>query len=317
MRLLLTFIHSFPCQQRFDFHSEIYKHKTSSAATFMICDILTKADAFFRIPTFMESERGVKSDCSAKELPISRAMLEPGSYLRLQDAVIDQIMATTSHNLRPARLLIEQLRKRNLYGCAGEKQIKSSNAFDTELWEKSEDEIAKEIMFFKGEHENELGCPVYLDREDFIVEKSTIHHGAKEADPVENMRFLPKNSNEEKLLGPIEDLPVAIAITGGLEGSKSESMQEQRIRFYCRGGKDKLDLLRHIVAAWKSEYESERMMTEEVGSNSDSDENEQHESARLATQEEDESSVGRTPQRNGRNDSDDEEPSPFPLSHMR
>ena len=117
---------SLACQQRFKFHSEVYKHKTVVAGAFMVIDILAKADPYFRIPTLMESEQGVKS-VKVKELPISRAMENPTSYLRLKDSVLDQIMATTSPELREARLLIEKYQKRDLYSMAFKKQINFLN----------------------------------------------------------------------------------------------------------------------------------------------------------------------------------------------
>lgn len=115
----------------------------------MVVDILTKADPYFRIPTLMESEQGVKS-VKVKELPISRAMENPTSYLRLKDSVLDQIMATTTPELREARLLIEKYQKRNLYSMAFKKQINVSQRAEARLWEMSEEDIANEVLRIGG-----------------------------------------------------------------------------------------------------------------------------------------------------------------------
>lgn len=294
-------------KKRFKLHNEVYQHKTAVAGKLMVIDILAKASAF-RIPTLMESEQGVKS-VEVKELPISRAMENPTSYLRLKDSVLDQIMATTSPELREARLLIERYQKRDLYTLAFKKQIKLSHRAEARLWKMSEKEIANEILRIEGKHADKSGGVVQLNIEDFIVDKMQMHHGGGQANPVDFMRFLAKEEDEEELLGPIGKLPHAVAMTSGLDGSKSVDMQELWLRFYCRGDDAKLDLLRHILKLWDFESQSEAMFTEEY---SDSDGDDRRESVPL-TQEEEESSFRGTPQKGGGYGFDsDGEPSPFP-----
>ena len=74
-------------ETRFNLHNAIYQHKTVSAATFVICDILCKADPYLRIPTSIPDGRIVgKAKSEYKSLPMSRAMLDPIAFLRLTDS---------------------------------------------------------------------------------------------------------------------------------------------------------------------------------------------------------------------------------------
>jgi len=300
--------------QRFKLHKQVYTHKAAAAATFMIYDILTKADPYYRIPTYMDSEWSLKSDERTNELPISRAMLHKTSYLRLRDSVIELIMATTSPELRESRLLIERLWNRDLYKCVGRKTLDLTNAAEAAIWEMNEDEIASDFVKINGTHNDGKGSFIYLEEEDIIVEKYKIHHGAGEDNPVSLMRFVPKDQ-KHKLTGPIEGLPIARAPPKGGDGNTPVKMQEQILRIYCRGGEEKQDLLKHVYKLWESNNVALGVVTAECSSDSDSDNDEHRESVPL-TQEEDESSVG-TPLRGGHRYESDGEPSPFPSRQMR
>ena len=291
---------------RFNFHSEIYTHKTTSAVKFMICDILTHADPFFRIPTYMDSDRCFKSDKGLKELPISRAMLHKTSYLRLRDSVIDQIMATTTPELRTSRLIIERLWNHDYYKLAATKPIDLSNPMEAAIWGKSEQDIAKEVLLIKGEHRDWSGASIFLDEEDFVVEKSVIHHGKGTDNPVDFMRFVP-DDEKRKLTRSVDDLPIAKTLNG-YHGNTPKVMQEQSIRFYCRKGEEKKDLLKHVFELWEDECISEGIVTADYSSD-DSDSGEQRESVPLTQEEQ---SPPASPHR-GDYGIDNGEPSPLPM----
>jgi hypothetical protein len=302
---------------RFKLHTTVYKHRASVAATFMIKDILSLADPYFRLPTYLESELTLKSDDSdVKELPISRAMLNDTSYLRLRDPVIDQIAATTRPELRDARLLIERWCKRDLYKCIAKKRINLTKPNEAAIWQMTEEEIAQEMLSIKGEHRDEDGNPVQLEEQDIIVEKYKIHHGAGEANPVGFVRFLDKQQ-EKKLGEPIDELPVAIAHDVSKDGAALREMQAQSVRVYCRGKEEsgKQELLAHVFKLWEMERDAQGVVTANTTCESDLDDDEQRESVPL-TQEEEESSVG-SPQRGIRQYDSDGEPSPFPAGNNR
>lgn len=297
---------------RFRLHQQVYKHKAAMAATLMICDILVRADPFFRIRTFSESDESLKSDGEVDELPISRAMLHKTSYLLLDDHVIDQIRATRTPELREARLIIERLKARDLYKMAAMKSINLAKANEAAVWNLTEDEIAKEILSVNGQHTFENGHLVSLEEDDFIVEKCVMHHGAGQDNPVANVRFLKDKQEVKKLTNPIEELPTAVAKVMDKEGYASPPMQDQFIRVYCRGGIEKQDLLAHAFANWESESDEERMHTENCGSDSDSDDDDDdHRGSVPLTQD----SVG-SPPRNGLQYDSDSGPSPFPARNQ-
>ena len=265
--------------KRFDFHASIYTHKTSMAATFMICDIFTHADPFFRIPTVMDGDVAPQDGMPAA-LPISRAMLHKTSYLRLRDGVIDQIMATQTPELRKARSIIERLWNRDLYKCAATKPIDVHKRKEKAVWDKSEADIKKEILQLGGVHGGQDGELVCLNEEDIIVEKCKMHHGQGEDNPVMLMRFLPKDELP-KLTRPFDQLPTAVKLKDEvISGNTPRAMQEQSIRVFCRGDSNKLDLLRHVFCLWAKEVEEEFQFTVEEA-NSDSDYGEESQPAAL------------------------------------
>jgi HD superfamily phosphohydrolase len=257
---------------RFRNHQQIYSHKTPIAATFMLCDIFTSADPFFRIPTYLDSDhRCFKSDEGPKGLPISRAMLHKTSFLRLRDSVIDQIMATTTPELKESRLLIERLWNRDLYKCAGSIPIDSTTSSGQALSAMTEEKIKIDILKFRGEHKGSDGRPIYLEDDDFIVEKNKIHHGKKTINPVMLMRFLPKRELRS-LTSPVNKLPMAYQTKNLNYGNTPVVMQEESIRVFCRGDNEKLDLLRHVFELWEHAMDSEIQITADDSSNSDFDE---------------------------------------------
>lgn len=257
---------------RFRNHQQIYSHKTPMAATFMLCDILTSADPFFRIPTYLDSDHGkIKEVGEPTELPISRAMLHKTSFLRLRDSVIDQIMATTMPELEKSRLLIERLWNRDLYKCAGAMPIDPTTPRGEVLSKKKEEDIKNEILNFQGKHNTDSGRLICLDDDDVIVEKNRINHGKGQKNPVMLMRFLPKRELRW-LTRPVDQLPIAHPPSNSNNGNTPVVMQEESIRVYCRGDSEKLDLLSHVFSLWEQEMDAEMLITADDSANSDSDE---------------------------------------------
>lgn len=295
--------------QRFKLHKSVYHHKTTVAATFMICDILTLADPYFRLPTVMEDESAIQED---EGLPVSQAMRNKTSYLELRDSVIDQIKATRTPELRESRLLIQRLRERNLYKCVAMKSLQLTKPSEAAIWAMSEHEIAEEIVNIRGRHTDKQDRPIHLEEDDFIVEKYKIHHGAGTDNPVDFMRFVPKDQYR-KITLPIKDLPTACNRKSNGDGNTPVVMQEQFLRIFCRGGEDKQDLLKHVFELWESESAGEGIVTAECSSDSDSEGEGQRESVPL-TQEEEECSFG-TPTRGSHRYDSDGEPSPFPAQN--
>ena len=86
-------------------HANIYKHKTVVSAQYLICDILCKADPYFRISTTASGHFG-KAKKKFSSLPMSQAMLDPVSFMELNDSVIEWILHDPDPRLAGAQKLI-------------------------------------------------------------------------------------------------------------------------------------------------------------------------------------------------------------------
>jgi deoxynucleoside triphosphate triphosphohydrolase SAMHD1 len=239
--------------QRFRNHSKIYQHKTTQAATYMVADIMTSADPYYRIKVVddIDNSKPVYPD----GLPISLAMIDPDYYLRLKDSIIDKIEDTVKPELQKSRLLIRRLRERDLYKCVATKKIRSRNAVDQQIFQKKEEDIAKEIICQKGVHDDKYGQVVSVTEDDFIVEKASLHLGAKEKNPVSLCRFVDKGQLFKVTKEDINELPEATQVDEDhYETHLPRSFIERSIRVYCRNP-EKVDLLSHLFDQWLSQYE--------------------------------------------------------------
>jgi hypothetical protein len=195
-------------------------------------------------------------------VPISRAMKHAGSFLRLKDSVIDQIEATTTPELEPARDLIERYRNRDLYKCAASKVLRSQHSqLHRRIWDKAEEDIVDEILMYKGKHTGTDGKELTLSRDDVIVLKCDIHHGQKDADPLTKMRFLEKSQLNKIAADQYLDLPVADEVhPSEYESRLPRTLREFSLRVYCRTA-SKLELLTHVFTLWWDQIHSELSMT--------------------------------------------------------
>ena len=239
--------------QRFRNHSKIYQHKATQASTYMVSDIMIYADPFYRIKA--ADLVGAKSEYP-EGLPISRAMKDSEFYLRLKDSIIDKIEDTDQPELKRARLLIRRLRQRDLYKCVATKKIQSHKQEDQLMFQKTEEDIAKELIDIKGFHrDSENGKRLSLTENDFIIEKASFHCGQKDKNPVLFCRFIPKDYMFKTTSKDIGDLPKAIQVDeNDYETHFPKSFIEKSIRVYCRTP-EKSDLLLHVFQLWCREYE--------------------------------------------------------------
>jgi deoxynucleoside triphosphate triphosphohydrolase SAMHD1 len=255
---------------RFELHSIIYKHKTNVGVAYMISDILCLADPHFLVSTtpFQGTGGAINASGNAKTeydyLPLSRAMMNPMSYLRMRDSVIDQIEATTCPELEPARKLVHRLWSRDLYKCVTTKVLKIHKiAKDRRIWELSSSGIIHDIVDLKAQHDDGEGGTIELVGRDVIVDKCQIHHGQKHQDPISKMRFVEK-SQLNKLSSPhYKDLPEAKVVnTDEYDSFLPRTLMECSLRIYCRDT-SKVDLLRHAFELWWDSIHDEMEMTEE------------------------------------------------------
>lgn len=89
---------------RFKMHCTVYQHKTSTAASAMLSDIMKQADLYHEI----EGTNGQKHS-------ISSAVIDKEAFLALDDTIIHDIRKSKSKDLEPARKLAKRFLARDLY----------------------------------------------------------------------------------------------------------------------------------------------------------------------------------------------------------
>jgi len=209
----------------------------------MISDILLLAEPHFQIVTVndgkdmfapLPDDDDNRSSSGAKQLPISRAMTDPRTYLELTDTVLDKIMNTDKPQLRPARILIKRFRSHEIYKRIRVPQnVIGDTVWEQTLWSMKEEEIVEEILKLNemdvfGDDDDDKA----LKEDDIIIEKRKIHHGMKEKNPVNFMRFLPKDLHRQLLNTP-ENLPTARQIPD-TSYRKPNVFLQKSVRVYCR-----------------------------------------------------------------------------------
>jgi hypothetical protein len=224
-------------KERLNLHESVYRHKTVQAVGYMIQDILCLADPYFPIPAHNHDVSGTTTAQPKREydsLPMSLAILDTNVFQRMTDSVIDLIEAKIDvPELAPAQALIQRLRRRDLYKCAGEHAISLQDPHDKVVWEQSVEQIKSDLIYVKGTHTDpDTGKPIRLEAKDIIVEKCSIHHGSNESNPLDNMRFIRKG--DEKYLHEMSDhLPLAVAFNQKKYVVGKESMS---LFFFCSIG---------------------------------------------------------------------------------
>jgi HD superfamily phosphohydrolase len=91
-------------ETRFDMHEAVYQHKTTTASTCMLVDILKHADLHYLL-------KG-----KDQELPLSRAVIDSEAFCRLKDdTIIENIANSELEAMKPAKVLAERFVRRDLY----------------------------------------------------------------------------------------------------------------------------------------------------------------------------------------------------------
>ncbi|KAL7580019.1 hypothetical protein ACA910_005007 [Epithemia clementina (nom. ined.)] len=251
--------------KRFELHSTIYFHKTTRALGHMVCDILCKADPYFRLSTSPYAGHPTPDGPGRKSpsLPISRAMMDGYAFIRLRDSIIEEIANSTQANMEEASHLAGRFLVRDLYKCIFDQGVDERDRADKQLWSMSEEEIIKSFMEFMAGYRNECNdkentlSSIHnkLDHvivpEDILIDKFIIHHGQKDRNPIENIRVVSdKTMKRELKVTNLCDLPVAGR--PDIDHFKAQTpieQQQKTIRVYCRT-KAKCSLLGQSFRAW-------------------------------------------------------------------
>ncbi|KAL7541457.1 hypothetical protein ACHAXR_010954 [Thalassiosira sp. AJA248-18] len=235
-------------------HENIYTHKKTKGAELQMVDLLLEADKHFcmLLSTQLNDPYGfpVPSRFDGFEfplLPISRAWMYPRLFLRVDDTIVSILEGKAIENPAPElnqlRQYLNDRRSHKFYKCVAE--VEMGTLGEEEIWNMSEDGMKTQLLEeygIKPEYEDHEGKIIALEREDFIVEKRTLHYGQKEHNPVSQMRFLSKR-DQANLSNPIEDLPTAEKVEN-LPMNTPQSFLRRTIRFFSRKY-DKNEIISH------------------------------------------------------------------------
>lgn len=234
-------------QERLTMHSTVYQHKKTTSVGCMLLDILCLADPFFRLKS-----------TNGEIFPISRAANRPDFLLRLKDDVLSLIAHTDDENLRAAQTLIERINGHDMYKCAVDLPLdiegsrfemdEEGNQYYKRVYEMDQHEIESGILLEAKYWSQRSGCTIDLDADDFVVDKFCMHHGAKASNPLDRVRFF--DEMNEKLFGPIDDLPTASAPKlADYKCKNPTSFQKVGIRIYVRD-ESKKAIVNQVFNQW-------------------------------------------------------------------
>ncbi|TFK24225.1 HD-domain/PDEase-like protein [Coprinopsis marcescibilis] len=155
-------------QQRFALHKRFYNHKTAKAIEYMIVDALISAEPY---------------------LSIANRVFDPKRFLHLSDVIMNTIEESDAPALEKAREIFSRIRDRNLYKLVDYKVV------DFDIAREWKQLVTKEAIFEKAK----LIChnaanSESLSVDDIIVDFSMMHHGMKEKNPMDKVRFYSKRN---------------------------------------------------------------------------------------------------------------------------
>lgn len=231
-------------RKRLHLHEIVYQHKKTVAAECVLRDILCCADPFLRLQSY-----------EGEYFPISRAAVKSEFLIRLDDTVFTLIEHSTQPELAEARSLCRRFKKHNFYKCAVD-QVLNIERGDIEIDMLTDEDDKESIINSRrdsivyGMEESEIEAGILSVKNSFatlngtnegppsldgclVVKKYCMHHGRKSENPLLCMRFF--DSMNEKIVGPLEDLPEAVVPDKRDYSSViPTSLQKTGVRVFCR-----------------------------------------------------------------------------------
>ncbi|KAF4074639.1 hypothetical protein AMELA_G00241600 [Ameiurus melas] len=168
---------------RYMLHYNVCQHRVKVAIETMIVDALLAAEGHFKLD----------------EKTISEAVMDPKTYLKLTDNILQEIMQSTDHSLKTASKIIRRIDKRKIYKFVGGKifHIKDVKHLDSaEKWKAVVKDWLEVIQ-------NGSTRPIkkwqrwirekFIDEDDFIVKPVRLNYGKDDKDPIKSLQFYRKN----------------------------------------------------------------------------------------------------------------------------
>lgn len=105
---------------RYTLHKRAYQHRVSNAIELMIVEALCLADPYLTIPSYSSSNGSETMSEDPKMCRLSECPQDMNAYWRLGEYLLRVIENSVDSNLQPARAMIHRIRRRDLFGYAGE-----------------------------------------------------------------------------------------------------------------------------------------------------------------------------------------------------
>ncbi|KAI0706868.1 hypothetical protein C8T65DRAFT_740425 [Cerioporus squamosus] len=188
------------CHTRMSLHKRIYTHKTAKAVEYMIVDALTLAEPVMNI---------------------ARRLENPKKYLHLTDHIQTEIEASEDPRLTEAQAILHRIRVRDLYKCVDykvfewelKKQIKAT--FTAESVVKAFKDLYAKRASLGLEQKDGLDHVKPEDAADLrsehvIIDLTERHHGMKNENPLDYMKFYSKHNPNRGVHANEDDISVTL-----------------------------------------------------------------------------------------------------------
>ncbi|XP_054465986.1 deoxynucleoside triphosphate triphosphohydrolase SAMHD1 [Anoplopoma fimbria] len=192
-------------------HRRAYQHKVGNIIETMITEAFLKADKHVQF-----------EGTGGKMFTLSTAIDDMKAYTKLTDNVFEQILNSSSPELKDSREILHNIVCRRLYKCLGQTQADESMSVTREKIQNWEAALAGSIPQSGAQD-------VSLQPEDFIVSVIYMDYGMKEKNPINSVRFYCKDDPNKAI--QIRKNQVSKLLP--------ERFAEQLIRVYCKKTDDR------------------------------------------------------------------------------
>lgn len=105
---------------RYTLHKRAYQHRVANAMEIMLCEVLCLANDYVSIPSYASHSNEPETAENAVMRKMSECPQDMRAYWRMSEYIFKVIEYSTSRELQPARDMIHRIRRRDLFGFAGE-----------------------------------------------------------------------------------------------------------------------------------------------------------------------------------------------------
>lgn len=163
------------CTLRFSNHKRIYSHKTARAIEYMLIDALKSAEPVMKIACWIEN---------------------PRKYVHLTDNIRCRIEEMDDPELRPAQDILERIHKRDLYKIVDWRSFafRDRERLKQALTSEKIVEAAKSFSPSEVPNLSQEDVLASLSIDHVIVDIGCIHHGMKEKNPLDSVKFYGKHN---------------------------------------------------------------------------------------------------------------------------